>query len=205
MPILEAVQPAKIPGVPKDVEDRLRRGRRRMRDDAAKRNECLCFWRGDQYAYLNRDGYLVKQGVVLGQKPNHRVRQSWNVIHGLVEAKVSASTQRVPAYEIAPTTTDPEDQSAALLAQKVAAYGFDKWGIRRVTKKVVTLALVMGEGFAMPFFDSTVPPYIGEDGQGIGEVGVKVIGPNECYWEPGVDFSDSGWHAIEQARPIEEV
>jgi hypothetical protein len=49
----------------------------------------------------------------------------------------------------------------------------------------------------------------GENGEqtfvGYGEVKVLTLGPDQVYWEPGVDFDDSPWWAIERARPIDEV
>lgn len=179
-----------------------------MRVDSSRRNECLQFWQGNQYVYVSSENYLVKQNTVIGDlgKPAHRIRRSWNLIQPIIEAKVSAATQRVPSYEVNASTIDPEDSSAARLATKVAVYGYDKWNLRKVLTKIITYSLVMGEGFAFPYFDPTVPPYIDQEQMiGLGEVKVKVIGPNEVFWEPGVDFDDSNWHCIEQARPVHEV
>lgn len=194
------------PPIPKDIEEKLIRGRKRMNEASTKRNECVEFWRGNQFVHVNSDETLVQQNTYVGSKPNYRMRKSWNLIHGMIEAKVSASTQKIPSYEISPSTTDPEDEAASKIAEKVALYGYDKWGIGPSTKNVVTWALVTGEGFAMPYFDSTIPPFIDEkNGIGMGDIRIKVIGPNECYWEPGVEFKEAKWHAVEQARSIEEV
>jgi hypothetical protein len=40
---------------------------------------------------------------------------------------------------------------------------------------------------------------------GQGEIKLLVLTGNEVYSEPGVDFNDSPWYAIERARPIDEV
>ena len=207
--ILDKLKPS-IKAIPPDVKTRIDRGQKRMRQDSQKRNECLAFWRGDQYCYVNSDNYLVSQSTVIGSspgsKPPHRIRRTWNLIHPVVEEKVSAATQSIPSYEVNPTTIDPADAGAAKLATKVAVYGYEKWSIRKVSMKVITLALVMREGFAMPYFDPSVPPYIdNEHTVGLGEIRIKTMGPNEVYWEPGVDFEDSVWHCIEQARSIDEV
>jgi hypothetical protein len=107
----------------------------------------------------------------------------------IVAAKVSAATQRVPSYEIVPSKVDPDAEQAATLAEKVALYGYDKWRLRRVTTKAVTHALVGGEGFAYPYFDNTVGPYIEDPNTGEkigqGEIAVKILSANEVGWEPG--------------------
>lgn len=190
---------------PKDVYERVERGKAHIRDNAPIRNECLAFWRGKQYVDRTTDGYLVERGTIAPDRPAHRPRTVRNIIHGLVEAKVSAATQRVPSYEVSPSTTDPEDVSAARLSEKVALFGFDKWGIRRHTVKVVTNAIVQDGGFAMPIWDQTVPPYISADGLGMGEVKILTFSGNEVGWEPGLDFEESPWHVIQQARLVDEV
>jgi hypothetical protein len=198
--------------VPQGIEEKMKRGRARMRDGATQRNECLEFWRGNQYVYRGDDGILVNQNTITlsnGRgKPRHRVRTTRNILLDVVAHEVSAATQRVPAYEVNPTTSDPEDISAARLAGKVAHYGYDKWSVRALTEKVVTYAVVADEGFAWPYWDSTVGPfYTDDDGSvyGQGEISVRVFGGNECYWEPGQKFDESRWHAVEQARTLESV
>jgi len=203
-------QPIKVP---KSIQERMDRGRARMKDGAAKRNECLAFWRSDQYRYTNEKNQLVAQSTITNYldrsgKPPHRARTTRNLIFDVVEREVSASTSRVPSYEVSPSTTDPEDIGAARLAEKVALYGYDKWGIRSATESAVRYAVIADEGFVWPYFDTTVGPYIQlEDGTSIGqgEVKIRVLGPNEVYWEPGLNFEESRWHAIEQARDIESI
>jgi hypothetical protein len=209
---MDAVLP-KGPSKPdKNTQDRLDRGRARMREDVPRRNECLKFWRGDQYIYRDDKGLLINQATITlasgGGKPRHRVRTTRNLIKDIVAHEVAAGTTRVPTYEITPSTSEPEDIDAARISQKVAFYGYDKWNLRSVTRSAVTYAVVADEAFVWPFWDSSVGPYI-DDGEGgtigQGEVGVRIFGANEVYWEPGMKFDESRWHAVEQARPIEEV
>lgn len=195
---------AKPLDTPGDVKERIDRAKAHIRDGSIKRNECLAFWRGDQYVQRTDDGYLVSQGTVVGRKPKHRPRTVRNLIHPYIEAKVSAATQRVPGYEVNATTTDPEDISAARLSEKVALYGYDKWNIRKATVKAVTSALVMDGGFAMPYWDASIGPYL-ETGVGIGDVRLRTFTGDEVGWEPGVDFQDSRWHVIVQARAVSDV
>jgi hypothetical protein len=194
--------------IPADVEDRVKRGMAQLQREGPKRNECWQFWRGNQYCYLNSDGVLQQlpttTNVRGGGKPRHRVRQGRNLLIDIVRHEVSAATQRVPSYEVSPSTTEAEDYSAAKLAEKVALYGYDAWHIRAAIEKVVTFAVVMDEGFAWPYFDPTVGTPI--DGKvATGEIRVRTFGPNEVFWEPGVRFEDSRWHCIIQARAIDEV
>lgn len=198
--------------IPVPVEARLRRGRKAMRDDAPKRRMCMHFEKGNSYWYLTGEGKLGLQSNVAisqgGTKPNHRIRNTYNFIRPIVEAKVSAATQRIPSFDVTPSTTDPEDLGAAKLAEKVALYGYTQWDLRDVAVDVAKLAIGGGgEGYALPYFDSTVGPYVDVDGElvGQGELKVVVLSGNEVYWEPGVKFRLSRWWATERAIPIDDV
>lgn len=225
MSVLDTFRPepkVKPEEIPQQVQMRIRRGRQSMLRDASKRRLCKKFLRSETYAYINDKGFLgfqsTAQFAVPGAgKPPHRIRNTYNFIKPIVMGKVSAASQRIPSYEILPSTTDPQDIGAARLAEKVALYGYDKWNLRRVTVKVMTLAIGGGgEGFAMPYFDQNVGPYLTpppdpETGLpsgkpvGQGEVKLLVLDGNQVFWEPGVDFLDSPWHGIERAQPVDEV
>jgi hypothetical protein len=198
--------------LPADVKRALDRGRREMLKDAPKRRLCMRFERGDAYCFINSKGTLGSQPTVTAAdfsgKPLHRIRNSYNHIRPLVEDKVSAATSRIPSYEVQPSTSDPEDRSAAGISQKVALYGYDKWRLRKVRMKVVKSAIAQGgDGFAFPYFEPDVGPYTLVDGEwvGQGEIRVVALGGNEVFWEAGVDFDHSRWYATERARPIDEV
>jgi hypothetical protein len=203
---------------PPDVKEALDRGRKEMVRDAAKRRLCMRFERGDAYTFIDSKGFLANQATSLdiaGGKPQHRIRNSFNHIRPLVEDKVSAATSQIPAYRVDATTEDPEDQSAADVAEKVALYGYDRWHLRRMRMKVVKSAIAHGgDGFAFPYFEPNVGPYhlvqnANADGSdewvGEGEVRIITLGGNEVYWEAGVEFDHSRWYAIERARPVDEV
>lgn len=199
--------------VPKDISPRLDRGRERMRSEAPQRNECLAFWRGEQYKYVNSENALVGQPTTTSAydrsgKPPHVIRRARNLMFDIIEHEVAASIQRVPNYEVAPTTPDPEDEAAARLSQQILRFGYDKWRVRKAVEAVVRYAVIADEGFAWPYFDNTIGPFMddGEGGKvGQGELRIRVFGGNEVGWEPGVDFDLARWHFIEQARDIEEV
>jgi hypothetical protein len=202
----------KGPKPPKEVEERLQRGRERMQEGAAKRTEAFEFFRGNHYAYVDSKNLLQFQStttsVRTGEKPPWRQRRAVNLILDAVAHEVSQSTQRVPSYEIVPSTTDPEDVGAARLAQRVALFGHDKWGFRNIAVEAVTHAVVTGEAFAWPMWDSSIGPFTeDEDGNsiGLGDVRVLVFGGNQVFWEPGARFERSQWHGIDIAMPVEEA
>lgn len=208
---LIAAEPQKLSPA---IEERMKRGKTAMREGAPKRNECLAFARGAQYKWVDAQNVLKEQNTTyspIGErgKPRHRVRQTRNFIFDLVEAEVASLLHKVPGYDIAPSSAEPSRESAAGTARKVAYYGYDKWDLRRVTERVLRYALIADEGFAWPYFDNTVGPFLQPDDDGNvlgqGEIKVRTFGPNEVYWEPGLPFEESRWHAIEQARDIPET
>jgi hypothetical protein len=205
----------KGPPVPPTVDARIRRGRDAMLRDQPRRRLAHKFWNNEQFHYRNEAGQLRWLDTVTGQgagKPAHRIRKQLNFIRPIVEGKVSAATQRVPGFEVTPSSTDPEDVAAARLSQQVAFYGFDQWRMRRAATKAVTLALVQREAFAFPYFDPNHGPFTpvtDEQGSvewvGQGEIKIRVFSRNQVTWEPGVDFDDSRWFTLEEARPVDEV
>jgi hypothetical protein len=202
MSALSALRDQLVPSdkVPKPVQDRLKRGRDRMRELAPRRNLCIRFWRGDQFAYVNKDNLLQSLSTTLDTrvKPGHRMRTVHDLLVDAVEHEVSSATQRVPAYQVVPSKIDPGTIDAAKMAEKVARYGYDAWQVRVARERVVTYAVVTGEGFAWPYFDPDI-------NYPVGDICVRVFGPNEVVWEPGERFEDSRWHAVIQARPVETV
>jgi hypothetical protein len=203
--------------VPKSIQDRVKRGRKAMLRKAAQRRLCLRFWRGDTYWYITNKGILTAQNTVSNPdgsgKPAHRIRNKYNFIKPIVQGKTSAATQKVPSYQTLPTGTEPDVEFAALLARKVALFGYDQWKLRRATIKAVEYAVVCDGAYALPYFDPNVGPYTPvpnpDTGQvemvGQGEVKVKVYFGNEVMWEPGCDFDDSPWWAVECAEPADQV
>lgn len=207
------VEPAKSIKVPGEIERCMNRGRTEMLRNANKRRLCVRFERGDTFTYLDFKGSIQSLNTATnprgGGKPPHRIRNRYNFIRPIVEDKVSAATQRIPGYEIDPSTTDPEDAGGAKLSEKVAIFGYDKWRLRSATIDTVKTAIGLGGvAYALPYFDGSVGPY-GPDGEGgfvgQGEIRVKVFSGNEVYGEPGVDFDLSRWVCTEQALPLDAV
>lgn len=197
---------------PAHVEDRIKRGRERLRLISAEADEAFEFYRGNHYCYIDENRKLQTQSTVTSLrgagKPRHRVRQKRAYVFDIVVRARSLATSRPPAHQVIPSTPEPEDVSAAQLSEKVARYGYGRWGVNKAKSDVVTHAVVSGEGFGWAYFDNTIGPFIPDPEGGMigeGDIRVRVYGRNECYWEPGVRFENSPWHVIEQARPVHEV
>lgn len=188
------------------VLERVSRSIENAKRDSLKVNECWEFFRGNQYVWTDNKALHTQPTVTYSNgegKPRHRVRQTTNFIADVVQREVSAATQRVPSYEINPTTADPEDVSAARTAEKVALFGYDRWEVRQATEKLVQHAVVGDEGFVWPYFDNTIGKVLDPvEGLCEGEIRLRVFGRNEVSWEPGCRFEDSPYHVVSQARPI---
>lgn len=205
------------PPVPRDVEERIKRGRRHMRHDFSKRRLCELFLKGEAYHYINDRGNLAglntAPGTTTAARPRHRFRNVHNMIAPMVDAKVSTSTTRVPGYEVNPSSTDPEDDAAARLAQKVLRMGWERWYLRTARVKAVTTAIGCGgAAYAVPYFDPMIGPFrpvMGDDGKprmvGEGEIKVMILNGNQVFSEPRVEWEHSRWYAVEMARPVDEV
>lgn len=198
---------------PPEVDARIKRGLAAMEDGAPKRNERLRFVRGRHYSWVDTQNALQEQATTSDYegrrgKARHRVRSVRNYIFDHYEAEVAGATQRVPGYDVAPTSYEPKRVSAAKLARKGAYYGYEEWGVDQATERVVRLAVAAAEGFAWPYFDTSIGPFHETpDGKVVGEgdIRIRVYSPNEVFWEPGVRFRDSRWHGVVQARDIDEV
>jgi hypothetical protein len=199
------------PDVPPDVDDRLRRGQARLAELAPGRNECWEFFRGNTYTVRTKENRLIvtASGIsVNGGDPPHRVKTRRPILTPFVRQEVSRATQRIPGYQVTPTNTDPETVAAAKAAEKVAIYGYEKWGIKAAFEDLVTDAIVADEGYAWPYWDDALGPVLGTDEQGPlreGEICIRTYTSNQVGWEPGVRFEDSRWWFIQQARPVDDV
>lgn len=207
------------PGLPDEqqidayIQDRIRRSEDRLQQLLPNINERYEFWRGNQYAYVDSKNKL--QFLPTKTAPDGTGKRPWlsrsvnNLLIDIVAHEVSAATQRIPSYEAAPTSVDPEKRSAAKTAEAVALYGYTKWGIQQAATKAVTHAIVGQEAFAWPFFDTSVGPMIasadGTRAVGVGEIKMKVFGPQDVMWEPGIRFEDSPYHIVVQDSTIQDV
>lgn len=216
-------EPPLIP--PKKVMKRIERGRSRMKQIAPRRRQAVEFTNGNHYVYITEDRLQVNQTSTVaisdgGLMPDHRVRRSHDLLGPIIKRKIAASTAKIPGYELIPSNEGEEAFLASQVAEKVAYAGYEKWEIKRATKKLIWNALVTEEGFIGARWDGGVGPYIDisqhpenpelpdpENPQyiGKGEIKIIVFGGLEVIWEPGVEFEDSRWIATETAKPVSVV
>jgi hypothetical protein len=210
---LDKVNPPKGGKTPPEIEKRLKRGRERLNQVAPRRREAVEFARGNHYVSIDKSGLkLVEQSTVPkwagGEKPDHRVRRSRDLIGPILKAKISGATQRIPGYEVVPSSSDPEDYSATRISEKVLTAGYTLWKLKRAFRRFVWNALVTEEAFIAPIWDASIGPFIeAPDGSqvGMGDVRPVVYSGLEVIWEPGVPYEESSWMAIEHARPCDQV
>lgn len=233
----EKTAPTARESVPTDIEERLKRGREGLREVQARRLLGIEFANGNHFSELNDDQTKVvnlsttalAQG---GEKPDHRVRRSNEIVAPMLKRKISAATQREPDWESTNATPDPEDYAASRLALRIARAGYPLWGFPAAEAKALWWAMVTEEAFGRASWNANVGPYedvsqhpeadyedpeTGERpyaGQpdpekpvwrGRGEIEISVYSGLEVLQEPGVDFEKSRWCAVEHARAIEEV
>lgn len=222
--------------IPTDVEQRLKRGRDGLQEVVARRQLGIKFANGNHFAELNDDGTKLTDvstsTVALGgEKPDHRVRRSNDIISPMLKRKISSATQREPEWESTAVTGDPEDYAASRIAMRLARAGYETWGFPVAEEKGLWWALVSEESFGRaawngnigPFADVSIHPeadFVDEEGnkpyegmpdpekpvyRGRGEIGVTIYSGLEVLWEPGVDFENSRWYAVEHVRAIEEL
>lgn len=195
------------------IRDRLTRSEARMNLIVPGINERYEFWRGNQYAFVDTKGklnFLPTKTTFQGTGKRPWVSRSvQNLLIDVVLHEVSSVTQRIPSYEVTPTSHDPEKRGAAHISEQVALYGYDKWNIRAAAVDTVTHAVVGQEGFAWPYFDTSVGPMIrnraGDGVVGQGEIKIRVYGSQDVMWEPGARFADSSFHIVRSAQTMEAV
>lgn len=198
---------------PPDVVERIDRGKRQIKEQSGLRNECLALYRGDHYQFqpaslVSSSGSLQDVSRLIGPSAGvepYRAKAVRNFIPDFVRREVSIATTRTPVFDVLPTGTDRKKIEAANIAEKVALYGYDKWNTREIAVRVSTLAVITGEGFAWPYFDNSIGPYLNDEGVGVGEIRIRVLHGNQVGWQPGMTFSESRWYIVEHVRPIDEV
>lgn len=158
----------KSPGaqvVPPDIEAKVKRGRTRLNEVKAQREEAIEFTNGNHYVEVSEERFsrLLKiptvSSLLGGGRPDHRVRRSHDLIGPIVNGKTSAATQRIPGYEVDAATTDPEDYSGAKLGEKVLIAGYERWRVKRAFQELAWYAYVTEEGFITAYWDASVGPF----------------------------------------------
>lgn len=225
--------------IPSDIDQRLKRGREGLKEGGVQARRLLGieFANNNHFSELSKDGTritnldttAVAQG---GEKPDHRVRRSHDIISPMLQRKNSAATQREPDWESLAATSDPEDYAASRIALRLARAGYSLWGFPAAELKALWWAEVTEEAFGRAHWNANVGPFIDvsqhpkadyvdpETGErpyagqtdpdnpiwrGRGEIELTIYSGLEVLWEPGVDFEKSRWYAVEHARSLEEL
>lgn len=216
---LDKIRPprgAKIDKIDPTVKRRVERGQDAFEiRHLARRKQNLEFARNNHFVTIAKDGKKLDHQDTVdrsrgGKKDDWRVRRSHDLLAPILKAKVSAVTQRIPGYEVLEGSSDPEDYSAARVAEKVLRGGYRLWGVREAFRRAIWNALVTEEAFLMPYFDTTIGPFIPDPEDpskmiGMGEIRYAVYSGLEVVWEDGVQFEESPWYAIIHARSIEQI
>lgn len=206
-----------------DVDQKLKRGREGLKEVQARRLLGIDFANNNHFAELSEDGTKVTNLATAavaqgGEKPDHRVRRSNDIISPMLQRKTSAATQREPDWESTAVTSDPEDYAASRIALRLARAGYSLWGFPEAEPKALWWAMVTEETFGRAGFNANIGPFTdisqGEGGEpdpekpiwrGRGEIELTIYSGLEVIWEPGVDFEKSRWLAVEHVRSIEEL
>lgn len=151
--------------VPTDVEARLKRGRVGLEEVVARRQLGIRFANGNHFAELDDTGTkltdistaVAAQG---GEKPDHRVRRSHDIISPMLKRKISSATQREPEWESTGVTADPEDYAGSRIAGRLAKAGYELWGFPPAEAKALWFAMVTEEAFGRAVWNGNVGPYI---------------------------------------------
>jgi hypothetical protein len=202
-----------FPPLDAKTKNRISNGRRNQKKWKAQWAECLAFVQSRQFVYRDASNKAVLNELETldgGVKPKYRARQARNRILGYVLGEISAGTQRVPQYDVTPTSPDPDVINAAAVAERVLDFLYDFLKLRKELINGYYYAVICGEGFLRPYWNSQAGKQLPPDpetGEVMyeGDVAVDVYGPHEVFWEPGVDFQKSDWHAIETAKTLHEI
>lgn len=206
MAVLDRIRPSS--SAKSSCEQNCERGRARHRTWQPVWAEQQAFFEGRQFVWRNRNGTLSERRTEFDAKEEYRSRLVRNRIFKIVNAEVSAGTNRAPSYEVVPSKPEDDVIAAAKLAEKALLHLYDFLSLRRKFVNCYRYAVVTGEGFIRPYWNPTVGnplPKRAEDEKQLyeGELACEVLGPEAVYWEPGLSFEESPWHAIE--RPMSPV
>ena len=222
--------------VPTEIDEKLKRGREGLKEVQARRVLGIDFANNYHFSELSKDGTKVTNLDTTavaqeGEKPDHRVRRSSDIISPMLQRKISSATQREPEWESTAATSDPEDYAASRIARRLARAGHPLWGFPPAEAKALWWAMVTEEAFGRVSWNANIGPFIdvsqhpeaelvAEDGsrpfegqtdpenpiwRGRGEIELTIYSGLEVIWEPGIDFEKSRWYAVEHVRSIEEL
>lgn len=203
--LMRREKPREATKCPPHVQKRLTRGKQRLDEIKPPRELALRFLAGDQYARLTKEGlYNPDLSRSSTDFAPWQERSKLNLLIDIYRREVSAGLSRVPAYDVRRTSTDPEDEAGARIAQRVAEWGYNEWRIRKHTEKCLGHAIAAAEAFAWPFFNPDAGP-LTTAGVREGRIEIRTYSGNQVMWEPGVEYEESHWWGFAMVRSADDL
>ncbi len=124
--------------------DTLKRGRQKM-DTQWKLN--LAFYKGKQYAYIDRLGRLVSLATGDGDKPRHRVRLVANQIMPGAHSLLAKYTKTKPIMSATPGSSSDHDVKAAQMAEDLLEYWWHDLQLEDALEEALLWGIIAGQGY----------------------------------------------------------
>jgi hypothetical protein len=198
-----------------EIQEMFDRGSKAKFDKVAEWDECRAFYQGDQWSIPGDSG----QRKATAKEP-WRVRLTVNKLPSRVENALAIYLGVQPIIMAIPPTEESDDRKAALVSNRLLEYYWDELCMQdRVLPEALEWALVCGDGFARPTWDTTkgepmdVPVELDEEGSATktevvnaGDLAVESVSPYCVTVEPGCEFlEDAAWMMITEAVLREDV
>ena len=194
------------------VVGRIERGVRAMRPYEPIWQETLAFYDNDQWVERSAaNGSLQRVETRDGgtAKPRWRSRLTRNRYTSAIESEKAASAGRIPAPECTAPSGDRRDAQVANLAEKVCLSLYRTLGMKQKLLDLETYTFNCGGGYLWPFWNADVGEFVEDPETGevlrTGEIDHWLLGPDEIFWESGVDLEDSRWVCLRKAVPLDEL
>ena len=124
--------------------DALKRGRQKL-DTQWKLN--LAFYKGKQYAYIDRLGRLVTLATGDGDKPRHRIRLVANQIMPGAQSLLAKYTKTKPIISATPGSSSDHDIKAAQMAEDLLEYWWHDLSLEDALEEALLWGIIAGQGY----------------------------------------------------------
>jgi hypothetical protein len=124
--------------------DALKRARQKY-DTQWKLN--LAFYKGKQYAYIDRMGRLVSLATGDGDKPRHRIRLVANQIAPGAQSLLAKYTKTKPVMAASPGSSSDHDVKAAQMAEDLLEYWWSDLQLEDALEEALLWGIIAGQGY----------------------------------------------------------
>lgn len=157
------------------------------------------FWRGDQWLWVPS---ISKEliDVVTPTAKRQREQATVNKIAPALRTTISKIQEAPIGFEVESESADDYTSMGARKGESILRTKIldDDW--ETLTKKWTTTALIGGYAALLTVWDSEAHRYA--DGISTGDAYVKVLTPESCYIQPGVDSArDARWAIVKEIMP----